>query len=145
MCCAIHRCLRRGLISVPRTRPRWPKATSCASTHKPQWRAAATGGKPSSGVSSMCVLPRWMRTMDVPAPPGFHSCHRTHFQVIVLSRAADGRVEPTLFQRLLQRLDLHHRSEEHTSELQSLMRTSYSVFCLKKKNSTNYIKNKTAY
>src|SRR3546814_6603127 len=26
------------------------------------------------------------------------------------------------------------RSEEHTSELQSIMRTSYSVFCLKKKN-----------
>src|SRR3546814_10373349 len=26
------------------------------------------------------------------------------------------------------------RSEEHTSELQSLMRISYSVFCLKKKN-----------
>src|SRR3546814_8751853 len=28
---------------------------------------------------------------------------------------------------------LRHRSEEHTSELQSLMRTSYAVFCLKKK------------
>src|SRR3546814_1213612 len=28
------------------------------------------------------------------------------------------------------------RSEEHTSELQSLMRTSYAVFCLKKKNYT---------
>src|SRR3546814_2115576 len=28
------------------------------------------------------------------------------------------------------------RSEEHTSELQSLMRTSYAVFCLKKKNKT---------
>src|SRR3546814_2742009 len=27
----------------------------------------------------------------------------------------------------------HHRSEEHTSELQSLMRISYAVFCLKKK------------
>src|SRR3546814_1093127 len=27
----------------------------------------------------------------------------------------------------------HDRSEEHTSELQSLMRTSYAVFCLKKK------------
>src|SRR3546814_2125784 len=27
------------------------------------------------------------------------------------------------------------RSEEHTSELQSLMRSSYAVFCLKKKNS----------
>src|SRR3546814_9195001 len=35
-------------------------------------------------------------------------------------------------------LDLDHaallRSEEHTSELQSLMRTSYAVFCLKKQN-----------
>src|SRR3546814_9458195 len=29
------------------------------------------------------------------------------------------------------------RSEEHTSELQSLMRTSYAVFCLKKKKLTN--------
>src|SRR3546814_3021272 len=29
------------------------------------------------------------------------------------------------------------RSEEHTSELQSLMRISYAVFCLKKQNNTN--------
>src|SRR3546814_9009620 len=39
------------------------------------------------------------------------------------------------------------RSEEHTSELQSLMRISYAVFCLKKKN-TSYIqdaKNLTNY
>src|SRR3546814_4375428 len=34
--------------------------------------------------------------------------------------------------------DLTDRSEEHTSELQSLMRISYAVFCLKqKKNTTN--------
>src|SRR3546814_5171501 len=32
---------------------------------------------------------------------------------------------------------LGDRSEEHTSELQSLMRISYAVFCLKKKNHTN--------
>src|SRR3546814_8356118 len=31
------------------------------------------------------------------------------------------------------------RSEEHTSELQSLMRISYAVFCLKKKNNHKYI------
>src|SRR3546814_5959632 len=31
---------------------------------------------------------------------------------------------------------LGFRSEEHTSELQSLMRTSYAVFCLKKKKKT---------
>src|SRR3546814_1069011 len=29
--------------------------------------------------------------------------------------------------------EAHNRSEEHTSELQSLMRISYAVFCLKKK------------
>src|SRR3546814_8354498 len=32
-------------------------------------------------------------------------------------------------------LSIIYRSEEHTSELQSLMRISYAVFCLKKKNS----------
>src|SRR3546814_1759692 len=31
-----------------------------------------------------------------------------------------------------------HRSEEHTSELQSLMRISYAVFCLKKKTQQQY-------
>src|SRR3546814_3385363 len=35
-----------------------------------------------------------------------------------------------------QELRLVSRSEEHTSELQSLMRISYAVFCLKKKIST---------
>src|SRR3546814_9287914 len=34
------------------------------------------------------------------------------------------------------------RSEEHTSELQSLMRTSYAVFCLKKTHSTTQLKNR---
>src|SRR3546814_8634869 len=33
-----------------------------------------------------------------------------------------------------QSIDASMRSEEHTSELQSLMRTSYAAFCLKKKN-----------
>src|SRR3546814_8668254 len=35
------------------------------------------------------------------------------------------------------------RSEEHTSELQSLMRISYAVFCLKKKTKTTQLPNKT--
>src|SRR3546814_9634088 len=37
------------------------------------------------------------------------------------------------------------RSEEHTSELQSLMRISYAVFCLKKKTQQKYTNNKTTY
>src|SRR3546814_2091298 len=42
---------------------------------------------------------------------------------------ADGRMKPQPQRRQL-------RSEEHTSELQSLMRISYAVFCLKKKKKT---------
>src|SRR3546814_5829727 len=38
----------------------------------------------------------------------------------------------------LQPIDDSRRSEEHTSELQSLMRISYAVFCLKKKKKTKY-------
>src|SRR3546814_2562789 len=38
------------------------------------------------------------------------------------------------------RADHRVRSEEHTSELQSLMRISYAVFCLKKKKNKNHTK-----
>src|SRR3546814_5072143 len=38
---------------------------------------------------------------------------------------------------LLALIERHRRSEEHTSELQSLMRISYAVFCLKKKIQTH--------
>src|SRR3546814_3039633 len=37
----------------------------------------------------------------------------------------------------------NQRSEEHTSELQSLMRNSYAVFCLKKKNQQSTLVNHT--
>src|SRR3546814_5087965 len=56
-------------------------------------------------------------------------------QAIGLRRGQDGHllVEPGGAPALLQAAD-QLRSEEHTSELQSLMRISYAVFCLKKKN-----------
>src|SRR3546814_6374477 len=38
--------------------------------------------------------------------------------------------------RRAEQIDAHARSEEHTSELQSLMRISYAVFCLQKKTIT---------
>src|SRR3546814_2444384 len=37
------------------------------------------------------------------------------------------------------------RSEEHTSELQSLMRSSYAVFCLKKKRQTQHNRTKPSF
>src|SRR3546814_1735297 len=46
--------------------------------------------------------------------------------------AAAGALSSALFP------DPPARSEEHTSELQSLMRTSYAVFCLNKKTTTNH-------
>src|SRR3546814_4419368 len=47
-------------------------------------------------------------------------------------RAVPGRVAPDLV--WFNATGRRSRSEEHTSELQSLMRISYAVFCLKKKN-----------
>src|SRR3546814_3893718 len=59
---------------------------------------------------------------------------------LVRYRTAEPAVAPGVD---LDRLPQVARSEEHTSELQSLMRISYAVFCLKKKkthkNNTKYI------
>src|SRR3546814_10197319 len=47
---------------------------------------------------------------------------------------------------LAEAMQLAPRSEEHTSELQSLMRITYAVFCLKKKtNNTNINQNYTSH
>src|SRR3546814_9646266 len=60
-----------------------------------------------------------------------HRCRVLH--VDLLQVAEDGVVELVEHQRNVAALLEIERSEEHTSELQSLMRISYAVFCLKKK------------
>src|SRR3546814_5209436 len=57
--------------------------------------------------------------------------HPHRYGVIVLETAAEVRACDPDFRRLAAAGDTL-RSEEHTSELQSLMRISYAVFCLKK-------------
>src|SRR3546814_10840929 len=52
---------------------------------------------------------------------------------VARTRRAGGEQARTDGPRLAQERRGRHRSEEHTSELQSLMRSSYAVFCLKKK------------
>src|SRR3546814_9172221 len=47
------------------------------------------------------------------------------------------RPERQVHRGLVPGVSEHRRSEEHTSELQSLMRISYAVFCLKKKKQVN--------
>src|SRR3546814_3451464 len=54
-----------------------------------------------------------------------------HISPPLAARGEVARVELPVLLRFLQPI---LRSEEHTSELQSLMRISYAVFCLKKKN-----------
>src|SRR3546814_4285067 len=65
----------------------------------------------------------------------------TYFAARAAMRA--GRdLRDDIFQRVStfsEREVTHFRSEEHTSELQSLMRISYAVFCLKKKNTRKHI------
>src|SRR3546814_2320618 len=65
--------------------------------------------------------------------------------VVVLQHvAATGRSRSELFEecaRVLAPGGRLWRSEEHTSELQSLMRISYDVFCLKKKTNHNRTQN----
>src|SRR3546814_1627896 len=55
------------------------------------------------------------------------------FDQIGLWFASPQLINSIIQQKLKTKADMIERSEEHTSELQSLMRISYAVFCLKKK------------
>src|SRR3546814_8867984 len=57
---------------------------------------------------------------------------RSPSRFAVMTRSKEGPLETS-----------NERSEEHTSELQSLMRISYAVFCLKKKKQTRNRNNET--
>src|SRR3546814_16579545 len=70
--------------------------------------------------------------------------YTTLFRSLLISLVPDCTLLATMIGKACAALDLSHeririvsraeaRSEEHTSELQSLMRISYAVFCLKKK------------
>src|SRR3546814_10699744 len=50
-----------------------------------------------------------------------------------------GQFDPMVSPRIAPMLPWTERSEEHTSELQSLMRISYALFCLKKKKQTKHL------
>src|SRR3546814_4005781 len=59
----------------------------------------------------------------------------------IVARDAEAKMQREFFPHVFPGLSVEpvppvKRSEEHTSELQSLMRISYAVFCLKKKNKT---------
>src|SRR3546814_6272817 len=97
-----------------------------------RWRLKLTRGgacRPSPGLGHCLpwpskLLPRQWRVFGAVAtlPPGSASFHVSSLRVAKSASGAFPRQD---------------RSEEHTSELQSLMRISYPVFCLNKKKITS--------
>src|SRR3546814_2455553 len=92
-----------------------------------------------SGVGGLSVLAPTRRLL--PAAPlvyvadngGFPYGTRTEAEIAARVPALLGRLVERYRPRLVVIACNTARSEEHTSELQSLMRISYAVFCLKKK------------
>src|SRR3546814_10341266 len=72
------------------------------------------------------------RSVGLPEPAAsgaLELAHQAQRALLLAHRLSARSCRPALMTDIL----AHHRSEEHTSELQSLMRISYAVFCLKKK------------
>src|SRR3546814_6029916 len=94
----------------------------------------------SSGDSEITANQRYSGDDPVQSEPGrLQSARRT-----AAARAAGSRrtgivsnLHGTITRRAYRLACQHRRSEEQTSELQSLMRISYAVLCLKKKQYTN--------
>src|SRR3546814_3786170 len=102
---------------LPRVGER-PQAQSCAPL-----RPLATASPATPGGSSGCSE----RTAVVAAEPSARALGRRQVRALPARQRAGAELPPA-----------RRRSEEHTSELQSLMRISYAVFCLKKKTTIEY-------
>src|SRR3546814_10588687 len=99
--------LFRSLPSVCPEHEGWPDMNAAAIRPAPAARR-----RPAAGFSCAAATLNLPSMNDV-ATPGIEASDDISDEALMLAYAA--------------------RSEEHTSELQSLMRTSYAVFCLKKK------------
>src|SRR3546814_3567186 len=99
-----------------------PKRPNCP---KRPSRASPLGGR-RVNFDQIVAAARQAGTLAPRASYWSFSWHETHCPVSEDGRGCTCTPEVTV-------QPLHARSEEHTSELQSLMRISYAVFCLKKK------------
>src|SRR3546814_5604982 len=110
------------MSSAPRGPPRWAARTSCRrrTSAKPERSQFAEGARDVRAVRQAAD-------------------NRVERRVrrIRLGKAGESEAVPELSVEVLR------RSEEHTSELQSLMRISYAVFCLKKKIAIHTRHNRT--
>src|SRR3546814_9575078 len=91
-------------------------------------------GAARSGMPMLSKLARSVGVTDSPASAARNHSRIDHSKIrSSRSRAATGGRLGMRLRTLMAIRVSRYRSEEHTSELQSLMRISYAVFCLKKK------------
>src|SRR3546814_5298284 len=90
----------------------------------------------TDNAASLSIERQWAFQCHPGLPEGPFN-RRSHFRRKA-SPAARNHAWPTVAA-----IDWLRRSEEHTSELQSLMRISYAVFCLKKKINNQVMNNST--
>src|SRR3546814_5393074 len=76
-----------------------------------------------------------VNAMPVLKPNHHATAHDRELMIAIVRSARQYAAQPALRELI----EIETRSEEHTSELQSLMRNSYAVFCLKKKSQTDPI------
>src|SRR3546814_7670119 len=79
---------------------------------------------------------RWTATIALVR--GVTTAEIVSAEILPLARSTSAKtgLAPALATQEIDAMKVRGRSEEHTSELQSLMRISYAVFCLKKKKIT---------
>src|SRR3546814_7631322 len=89
------------------------------------------------GTTERILVPEILRKLDAARR---QAGGRAEIRAQYITLLEIGGAYAYLFEPLLEFLELRTliRSEEHTSELQSLMRISYAVFCLKKKKNNAY-------
>src|SRR3546814_7915341 len=99
-------------------------------------RSAISSNRKATNISLDMSLLEQARAFNINIS---RACERGLAEQIAESRAERWRAENAEALASSNRYVERNRSEEHTSELQSLMRISYAVFCLKKKKN-NYIR-----
>src|SRR3546814_8111906 len=126
-----HRAVRNGGIGCTAV----PRALGASSVFDRVQRGQhVRRGGDKAGVG-LLLLP-----VSIAADLHDHRAHRALEPLFCMAATDNGR-EGVKAERVGHRFPRPRRSEEHTSELQSLMRISYAVFCLKKKNITTHTTN----
>src|SRR3546814_4680236 len=97
---------------------------------RPEDLAEWPTGHEQSRLTDLCLRRSVAAHRDFGGILGAGAARGRHHEALVLPQSRRGPHRSGLRYR---------RSEEHTSELQSLMRISYAVFCLKKKTTNKYI------